>query len=71
MLHLYYIFEFVIDGFDNGSFSEKQPVRDGHQRSFYIAFQLGYKLYSVNAYSCLIPSFVLSILSIHFPDVVH
>ncbi len=46
-----HIFEFVIDGFDNGPFYEKQSVRDGHQHFFYIALQFGYKLYSVNEQS--------------------
>ncbi len=48
MFHLCYIFEFVIDSFNNGPFPEKQFVRNGHQGTFHIALQLGYKLYSIN-----------------------
>ena len=48
MFHLCYIFEFIIDCFNNGSFPEKQSVRNGHQCTFHIVLQLGYKLYSIN-----------------------
>lgn len=48
MFHLCYIFEFVIDSFNNGPFPEKQFVRNGYQCTFHIALQLGYKLYSIN-----------------------
>lgn len=47
MLHLCYVFEFIIDRFDNGPFPEELFVKKRYQLSFHISFQLGYKLYFV------------------------
>lgn len=50
MLHLCYVLEFIIDGFDNGPFPE-ESLSERNIYAPFIAFQLGYKLYAVHEQS--------------------
>lgn len=42
------VFKFVVDGLDNGSFSQKYSVIHRSQAALHVVFQFGYQLYSVN-----------------------
>lgn len=48
MLYLCNVLQFIIHGLNDSSLSEQKFVRDAHQCSFHIAFQLGNKLYAIN-----------------------
>lgn len=48
MLYLCYILQLVVDCLDDCPFPKQQPVRDGHQRPFHIALELGNELYAVH-----------------------
>ena len=48
MLNLSDILQFIIDGFNDGTFPCQQPVRHAHDGSLHVALQLRYQLDSVN-----------------------
>ena len=48
VLYLRNVLQFIIHRFYNSPLSEQQFVRDVHQCSFHVAFQLGNKLYAIN-----------------------
>ena len=48
VLYLCNVLQFIIHRFYDSPLSEQEFVRDAHQCSFHVAFQLGNKLYAIN-----------------------
>jgi len=48
MLNLSYVLEFIVDGLNNGSFTQQNPIIHLSETDFHIVFQSGYQLYTIN-----------------------
>lgn len=47
MFNVAHVFQFIVDGFNNGAFSEHYPVKERHQTVFHVGFQCGDYVYTL------------------------